>query len=744
MLTASKVIGSMVSISLLTLGVLGVSANALSLQLDCSDTSNTTVSFVAPGVSFVGTSANEIICGTVGDDVIDGGGGTDIIYGLDGNDKITTGAGNDEINGGAGDDAIKSGAGDDLIHSGDGDDEVDAGTGNDIVFAEAGDDNVDGEAGNDEVTLGEGDDYAEGGAGADKLWAGDGSDSLLGEDGNDWIDAGTGDDVLKLGPGDDYALGGPGSDMLFGDNGKDALNAGAGSDSLNGGAGADTVSGGSREGNDKDYCAKDPLDKQTNCFYDSKGPTIVSVAVINGTQLDTSVTSKVVTVRARIKDSGAGAEVIVLVFSRLNKDGAATGSEVHMMYSPGAWGCDQANPTEFVTWMASQTIGCRISGNENDGIYEFHTVVKRYTMPGTFQLNEVALKDAAGNQTNIHSAQIKVKKLAVNFKQIGGGDGVSPKLNSVSSLTKTVNTSSSSQVVTLRASVSDGLSGVKQVYLGFNGLSKPIDNGLSSQSVTFLFGDGEGWTHPCTDGHAPDPPLTGSLPSSHCRVSGTTNSQVLEMKIRLPAYSPVDTHQLSRVILEDFAGNTTDMLADVLKSKKLAINFKQVGPGDSTAPTIQSISMLTPSINTGAVAQIVTLKIRVKDNSSGVKSFNITFGRWRIGQLQPDWSNIQSTWEPSHSWDLNTNSAVIVEEGSCNQEKTHATEPTMASPGLGCRISGNAKDGIYEVKFWVPAHAASGQYRIFGIQTTDRANNLRFVSYGDLVKSKLNIGFTNG
>jgi hypothetical protein len=216
------------------------------------------------------------------------------------------------------------------------------------------------------------------------------------------------------------------------------------------------------------------------------------------------------------------------------------------------------------------------------------------------------------------------------------------------------------------------------------------------------------------------------------------------MKIRLPAYSPLGTYQLSRVILEDFAGNTTDMLLDVLKSKKLAINFKQVGAGDSTAPTIQSITMLTSKINTGANAQIVTLKIRVKDDSAGVDSFNITFGRLRTGQLQPDWSNIQSTWEPSHFWDSHTNSNVIVQEGSCNHEKTHATTPTMASPGLGCRISGNAKDGIYEVKFWVPAHAAAGQYRIFGIQATDKANNLGFVSYQDLVKRKLNIGFTNG
>lgn len=745
----SKFVTSIITLSLVLLGTSGRPAQAASSPVDCTDTANTSILFVVEGTDFVGTTANEIICGTAGDDVIDGGGGNDIIYGLDGNDQITSGSGNDEIDGGAGDDTIKSGAGNDLIRAGDGDDDIDAGAGNDEVFAEAGDDNVDGEEGNDEITLGDGDDYAEGGAGADKLWGGDGSDSLIGEAGNDWVDAGAGDDTIKLDAGDDYAQGGPGADLLFGGNGKDALNAGTGSDSLDGGAGADSVNGGTQEGNDKDYCAKDKLDTQQNCFYDSKGPSIVSVAVTDGARVDTSLEGKIITVRARIKDSGSGVANISLGFSRLTKDGILMGNSVSMWFSPWSWGCDPAHPGVLNTNQGMNSIGCRIAGDENDGIYEFRAVVTKYTMPGTYVLTNINLSDAAGNSTNLWGDQIKAKKLAVNFKQIGGGDGAPPVLKSVSILTKTVNTSAESQIISLRVAVADGFSGVRSVNLNFSRLTK---SNTGWQNVNFGFWDSSNNNGAnsvdCVNGHAQDPANNNSMVAmSSCRVSGNSKNQVIEMKLRLPAYSPAGTYQLNNVNLSDFAGNDGWLGEDKLKAKKFAVNFKQVGPGDSAGPMVKSISMLTPMVDSGATAQIVTLKVRVKDNSSGVSGFSLGFGRLRTGLTQPDWSNVQAYWSPMYTWDSNTHSQVLIEQGNCNADKTHAVDPTIQSgwsSGTACRISGTNKDGVYEVKLVVPAHAAAGNYRIYNFNATDKANNSSYMMYQDIVKRKLNVGFKNG
>lgn len=724
-------------------GIFGLGSSpsfATSTEADCADETNTSVLHVVSGTDFEGTSGNDIICGTPDDDVIDGGGGNDTIYGLEGNDKITTGSGADNIVGGPGDDIIKSGSGNDTIHSGDGEDDVDAGAGNDIVFAEADDDNVDGEAGNDQINLGDGDDYAEGGPGADKLWGGDGSDALIGEAGNDWVNAGEGDDTIKLDAGDDYALGGPGADLLFGGKGEDALNAGTGSDSLDGGAGADAVNGGTNDGNDKDYCAQDKLDTQKNCFYDSKGPRLISIAVSGGGKIDTSESGQIVTIRARVKDSGSGVANIWFGFSRVDKSGWPVGNSVNFSYSPWNWGCDADNPVTLDLNASYSSIGCRISGTDLDGIYEFKTVVPKYTVPGTYVFSNASLTDSAGNSSGLYYEKIKAKKIAINFKQIGGGDGKAPTLSSVSLLTKSVNTASSPQVVAVRAAVKDGFSGVNSVNLQFMRITK----GQSAwQNINFSWWGDSFNANVCVDGHAPDP--TGVNSPTGCRVSGNPKSQVLEMKILLPRYTSPGTYQLQNVYIVDKAGNYASIQLDELKDRKLAVNFKQVGAGDSSGPTLKKVTILTPKIDSGATAQIVTMRVQVKDNNSGVRDFGVQFGRMKSGESYPIWANINANWSENSAWDEITNS--VIPEGACNSDKTHAKDPVITntwSSGTACRISGTAKDGIYEVKFVIPAHAAAGTYKLSNFWANDRASNQRNIGWDDLKKKKLNIGFKNG
>lgn len=761
MVKSLRFIAGTLATSLCVFGLVAGPASATSTAADCEDLSLVAILHVTPDVEFEGTTGDDIICGTAGDDVINGGGGNDTIYGLDGNDTITTGSGIDTIDGGlgndiitsgsgadvitggAGDDTIKSGDGNDTIRSGDGDDEIDAGNGNDIVFAEADDDNVDGEAGNDEINLGDGDDYAEGGTGADKLWGGDGSDSLIGEAGNDWVNAGEGDDTIKLDAGDDYAAAGPGADLLFGGDGKDALNAGTGSDSLDGGAGADSVNGGVHEGNDRDYCAKDKLDTQVNCFYDSKGPTLISAAIVSGASINTSESGKVVTVRARVKDAGAGVANISLNFSRLTSNGNQSGDAIHFSYSPWSWGCDPDHPATLNSNMFM--IGCRTAGTDLDGIYEFKTMVPKFTMPGTYVLSNVWMMDSAGNNSMLQTDQIKKKKLAINFKQVGGGDGKAPTLSSISLLTKTVDTSASSRVVTLRVAVKDGTSGVQSVNLSFMRLTS---GQAAWQNINFSWWDNPSHNNGngnCVNGRAAEP--TGNM-STACRVSGNSKAQVIEMKMLLPRYTSTGTYQLQNVWMRDYAGNNGNLMLEQLKDKKMAVNFKQTGAGDSSGPTLNEVRVLTPKVDSGASAKVVTMKVRVKDNNSGIKNFQIGIGRIKSGQAWPEWTQISGNFSEWYSWDMATNSQVVIPEGQCNDDKTHAKEPTitngMSTGGTACRVSGTAKDGWYEIKMVVPAHAAAGTYKLMQFWGTDAAGNQRNLNWDQLKKAKLNIGFTNG
>jgi len=173
-----------------------------------------------PGITLIGTAADNDLDGTAGDDSLEGGRGNDTLNGDEGDDYLKAGVGEDSANGGAGNDFIRGGRGEDTLLGGDGDDSI------------VGQRNAD--------TL-------EGGAGNDTLKGGGGNDSLDGGEDNDFLKGGTRADIIDGGDGDDRLFGNSFGDVLNGDDGNDRLNAGGDNDTLNGGTGNDTLKGGRGE-----------------------------------------------------------------------------------------------------------------------------------------------------------------------------------------------------------------------------------------------------------------------------------------------------------------------------------------------------------------------------------------------------------------------------------------------------------------------------------------------------------------
>jgi len=610
------------------------------------------------------------IVGTPGDDKLDGTTSNDVICGLGGDDVISAGDGNDTIEGGDGNDAIEGAAGNDIIDGGDGNDKVDSG------------------AGDDQIELGQGDDTGNGGPGADKLWGGDGSDSLVLDSGNDWVDAGVGNDNVWLGAGDDYALGGPGSDLLFGGDGRDSLIGGDGSDSFNGGSGADVIDGGQPIGKDRNSCKADKADKIRNCFYDSKGPSIISLGV-SPASVDTSTSAKFLTVRVRVKDSGAGVKNVSLNFVH-----TTTGRNVSFPFNLGITSCEH-----FTEWGSAEgpwlAKGCRISGSPNDGIYELTTQLPQYTVPGKFQLNSASASDVADNGTSLSLSDLTKKKMAVTFRQVGVGDGKAPVLQSIAFLNNKVDTSQQSRILTLRASVTDPGAGLQNIYFQFGA-------GGTQGGATFMYSDGS----LCENGHAIDPGYPGS--GTGCLVSGTKNSAVIEMKVMLPAYSAKKSHKLQWVTATDWAGNNSVTGDPLLANRGLAISFTQVGIGDSTGPSLKSVSVLNGPIDTGSEAQQVRIRVRVLDNISGVQSFGIAFQRISSSGKQVGPMVGFSCWSQT------------------------------------CPTSGNDRDGTYEISAELPVQAAEGIYRLVWFSATDKAGNSITLGVAAIKKAKLYVGFSNG
>lgn len=254
----------------------------------------------APGISFTGTAADDIIPGSDGDDTLAGAGGDDVLFGGAGDDRLDGGDGDDVLSGGLGADELIGGAGvdladyvaaaeavfadllnpvsntgeaagdsytgienlrgsllDDDLRGDNGDNLINASTGNDFVLGRAGsdtliggdgDDTLAGQDGNDVLNGGAGNDRLVGGGGNDRMLGGDGNDSFVGTDGNNSMIGGSGNDTMFDGRGDSTLFGGTGADRLIGGGGNDRILGGFGNDRLSGLNGNDTLSG--AEGND--------------------------------------------------------------------------------------------------------------------------------------------------------------------------------------------------------------------------------------------------------------------------------------------------------------------------------------------------------------------------------------------------------------------------------------------------------------------------------------------------------------
>jgi len=600
-----------------------------------------------------GTEGDDVICGTPGDDIINGLGGNDTIWGGGGNDTITGGAGTD------------------TIYGEDGNDHLDGGDGDDTEYA------------------GDGDDYLTGGPGADLLFAGDGSDALRGDSGNDTLNGEDGNDQIEGGTGNDTEYGGPGADRLFGGDGRDALLAEAGNDYIDGGTGVDSGSG----GDGVDYCTKVTGETISSCFNDASAPKLISIAV-SPSSIDTSAGPQKVTVRMRIKDTGAGITGYCDEGAQYSEGGvdcsswrvqvtfSSSGGQVYFVALENR-GCLPTGHKEDYD-NGQQVVGsmCRISGTPNDGIYDGTFWVKRYTPRTTFKVVTFVAIDDAGNRT------LSMNNLSVSFKQTSIGDGVGPKLISAAFCvpdgsgsclnTATINTSADAQTVKLRVRIKDVGSGidVRELSIG------TIFPGDSRRSLLI--------------------PATNEV-----RLSGTDNDAIYEYTYVVPKNFPKSTVYLRDFWATDFAGNSTRWEHGDLKAKSLRVSIKQVGVGDATPPAIKSISFSPTSVDVSSQLAWISVTFRIVD-ATGFLPVRVA------GDGYPyDRSLVFGCLGDDCQFGFSVYRGLLE---SC---------PTALSQlvGYACRVSGTARDGIYKTSVLIPRNTRKGVLRLKEIQAFDVLGN---------------------
>ncbi len=227
----------------------------------------------------------------------------------------------------------------------------------------------------------------------------------------------------------------------------------------------------------------------------------------------------------------------------------------------------------------------RTSGNELDGTYERKITLPQYSEPGTWRLSSVELRDNVGNWKYISGVEVEALGIPTEFEVESVGDTTPPTIASFDFNPKAVDTSTSSQEITVTARLTDDLSGFSQGYFRFQSRSKIQDIGA--------------WF------------------SSYERTSGNELDGTYERKITLPQYSEPGTWRLSSIELRDNVGNWKYISGVEVEALGIPTEFEVESVGDTTPPTIASFDFNPKAVDTSTSSQEITVTARLTDDLSG-------------------------------------------------------------------------------------------------------------------------------
>src|SRR3954447_16685912 len=295
---------------------------------------------------------------------------------------------------------------------------------------------------------------------------------------------------------------------------------------------------------------------------DTTAPALAEFS-LSPTTIDTSASSQTVTVTARITDAGAG-----------------------VGWSAGSLSF-RGPSNQYASVFLSQSQ--RISGTANDGVYRYQLTMPQYSAQGPWTVDMFSLSDAVGNRREISVADLTNAGYPSSFNQTGANaDTTAPALAEFSLSPTTIDTSASSQTVTVTARITDAGAGV----------------GWSAGSLSF---------------RGPSNQYASVFLSQSQRISGTANDGVYRYQLTMPQYSAQGPWTVDMFSLSDAVGNRREISVADLTNAGYPSSFNQTGANaDTTAPALAEFSLSPTTIDTSASSQTVTVTARITDAGAGV------------------------------------------------------------------------------------------------------------------------------
>ena len=289
---------------------------------------------------------------------------------------------------------------------------------------------------------------------------------------------------------------------------------------------------------------------------DVTAPSLNGLTITPGA-VDVSFGPATVTVRATVADAGTGVQWVGGAF-RSPSGAQSTGAESSFM---------------------------PVSGTRNAGVFEVTFTVPAAAQPGDWGLG-LTLRDNAGNVLSLNAEQLQARGLPYRVTVASGTpDATAPALTGLVIEPGSVDVSSSSREVVVRATVSDAGAGVDWVGGAFRSPSGRQNTAANSSLA----------------------PATGT------RTSGT-----FEVRYTVPAYAEAGSWGL-QLTLRDRAGNTRTFSPEQLQAAGLPSAVQVVSPNaDDTPPTISAVTITPTSVNVASGAATVTVRATVADAGVGV------------------------------------------------------------------------------------------------------------------------------
>lgn len=298
-------------------------------------------------------------------------------------------------------------------------------------------------------------------------------------------------------------------------------------------------------------------------------------------------------------------------------------------------------------------------------------------------------------------------------------DTSKPTLVAAAMGTPSVDTSLAPKMISVRVRLKDTGTGIGYISLTF---ARHFTNGQTANDVP-LEAWVEGADQTCTAwGHAYPPTEVGT--TNVCLVSGTPRDGVYELRTLLPRWQAQGTYRLTNVRVRDLAYNTAGMWWDTLTDKGLAISFKQTGAGDSYAPLVRDVALITKSVDTSLDRRVVGARVHITDGTSGVGGATLEWAR--VVRFADGGVKEYRFPQPAMT-------VIGVDPEICVAGVPSADDLYSGARDWSCRESGGTRnDAWYRVWTVLPRWTGKGTYELVDIITGDRAGNRKVMMFDEI------------